>query len=543
MKLSSMNSYPIFIILFISVLCTLACNNRGSHQEQNSQRESQAAPPTVTLPEPGVGTNGSRFKLTELAAAEKKIFQINDTIVFTGLEEQMKKQKFLKEVQLRVKLHCIFDTKKVLIKEFTRELQTSIPLIELLSQEALLPQESNYPSCGFSFKAEHKGGAAHHFEIPPLPIVDYDKHRFIQLLDSSGKIKDPFNYIFINELSRYWMDTGEQEPMNDLKLTCSDFSLSLPIRPQQFIPLSAFSFDSLEESIWEKVNKENPVQLCRIFGYKADTLVGVSSVFHLMYPQPSLRVGIDDDLFKNKEPSFYFAIMEPDGKKVKEPRPDFPIYTYSIKNPQPYPVHILIENYKERELYLRYYGLYHREGKSFYSKTEELFSLGSIYTVKGQSAQNKTKMGTVITLEPKSEISFSALITEPFWLCSNSRDGTLTHWLGTVVKFPDLRIYQLLSDQIETIPLSKNIMYELDTQADEHFDILTDYLKKNSREKFRNIFFRKGLCSGTIIAKSKDPIIELYGPKPRLRWIDFTPVYPGHFNNTDSSISKILNNR
>ncbi|MYE07132.1 MAG: hypothetical protein F4X95_00010 [Oligoflexia bacterium] len=545
MKSLFMQNYPVHIILFISVLFALACQNRGSQMQQDSERGKKTNPPSVTLPEPDVGTNGSRFKLTELAAAEKKIFQINDTIVFTGLEEQMKKQEFLKEVKLRVKLHCIFDMEQVLIKEFTRELQASIPLIELLSQEALLPQKSNYPSCGFSFKAEHKGGAAHHFELPPLPIVDYDSPRFIQLWDSLGKIDDSFNYVFIDELSRYWLDTGEQEPMNDLQLVCSDFSLSLPIRPQQFIPFSAFSFDSLEESILEKVHKENPVQLCRIFGYKASTLVGVSSVFHLMYPQPSLRVDIDDDLFKNKEQSFYFAIMEPDGIKVKEPRPDFPIYTYSINNPHSYPVHILIENYEERELNLQYYGLYHRAGRSFYSRTKELFSLGSIYTVNGQSAQNKTEKGTIIKLEPKSEISFSALLTEPFWLCRNSRDGTLTHWLGTVVLFPDLKIYQLISDQTEAIPLSQNIMYELDTEAGKHFNILTDYLKQSGwKNKFRNIFFRRGLCDGKIIAQSKDPIIELYTPPgTKLRWIDFTPVYQGHFNNTDSFISKRVNQK
>ena len=151
-------------------------------------------------------------------------------------------------------------------------------------------------------------------------------------------------------------------------------------------------------------------------------------------------------------------------------------------------------------------------------------------------------MGTMITLEPKTKISFSALITEPFWLCESPRHGTLTQWLGTVVKFPNLKIYQLMTDQIETIPLSQNIMYQLDTHAGEHFNILTDYLKKKPRKKFRNIFFREGLCDGKIIAESKDPIIELYGPRPKLRWINFTPVYPSNFNNTDQIISKILNN-
>ena len=532
------HSYHICTILVILFLMS-ACNEK-SNPEQKSGKGGNTAPTTVELPEPGVGTNGSRFKLTELSAAEKKIFQINDTIVFTGLAEQMQTQGFLKDVQLKVKLHCIFDNEKVLIKEFTRELSPSIPLIELLSQEALLPQENNYPSCGFSFKAEHKGGAAHHFEIPPLPIVDYGNHRFIRLLDSSGKMSESFNYVFMNTMSDYWLDTGRQEPMDNLHLVCSDFSLPLLVRPQQFIPFSVFPFDSLSGDILEKVNKENPIQECRIFGYKKQILAGVSAIFRLMYPQPPLRVQIDDELFKNKEQSFYFAIMEPDGRRVKEPRPDIPLYAYIIENPHPYPVYILIENYEKRELQLQYYGLYHREGKSFYAKTKELFSLDSIYTVRGQSVQDKTDAGTLIKLEPNSEISFSAVLTQEFWLCENSRDGSITNWLGTVVKHPDLKIRQLVSDKIDSIPISQNTLYELDTRTGEHFNILTDYLSKHAGKTFRNIFFREGLCKGNIIAESKDPIIELYGPKPKLRWIDFTPVYPGHFNNTDSIISGIL---
>ena len=432
-----------FIFLFFILLC--ACGKTG---DGNLHINSQHAG-GIGLPEPSIEGQTSRFKLTELAAVQERFLTINDSIVFTGLKEKIEKQESLKNVKLTVKSHCILNKETVLIKEFNKELNQSIPLIELLPEEVLLHQGDSYPSCGFSFKAENKEGAAHHFELPQLPIIDYTTGRFIQFFSSSMRMDESFPYINMDNISDYWLDIGKQEPMDNLNLVCSDFSLSLNIRPQQFIPVSAFLFDQLKEKLRKEINEKRPIQTCRILGYVGKTLTGVSYMFYLRYSAPSLYVSIDDDLFEDKEAAFYFEFMRSNGMGDKKERPDVPLYSYSINNPHPYPVYILIENYSERReggLLLDFYGLYYSRKGSFYALHKDSFYLDSIKTLRGQTAQKKTAVGTFIKLEPGSKIAFSVVLKETFGLCrAKNRENGEIHWLGGIVKYPDLKIYQLVS--------------------------------------------------------------------------------------------------
>ena len=531
-----------FIFLFLIFLC--ACGGTGNG---NLRIDSQGGE-GIGLPEPSIAGQTPRFKLTELAAVQEQFLTINDNIVFTGLREQMEEQKSLKNVRLAVKSHCLLNEDTVLIKEFNKALKPSIPLIELLPEEVLLHQGDHYPSCGFSFKAENKKGAAHHFELPQLPIMDYTKSRFIQFFSSSMKIDESFPYISMDNVADYWLDIGEQAPIDNLSLVCSDFSLSLRIRPQQFIPVSAFLFDQLKEKFIRKINRERPIQTCRILGYVGKVLTGVSYMFYLRYSAPPLRVSIDDDLFEDKESSFYFEFMRADGKGDKKDRPDIPLYSYSIRNSHPYPVYILIENYKEREggwLILDFYGLYYsnRTG-GFYSSHDDSFYLGSIKTLDGQTAQKRTEVGTFIKMEPKSEIAFSVILKHMFGLCRTKRiDKSEIHWLGGVVKYPDLKIYQLISDKVESVPLIHNIWQQLDTRFGKGFSILTDHVaSKKATNNFDHLWFREGVCSGRIVADAHDPIIELYrkGQRAKTRWVDFTPVNYNQYMETNATLNFLI---
>ncbi len=540
----------LFATIILSSLCFFVSG--CSKDKDGDISFSQADPPpssppaVVEIPEPDIGVEGSRFKLTELSTLDEKVFRLNDNITFTGLSEQMKAQSFLKDVQLKIKLHCTFDDKTVFIKEFRRILSQQIPLIELLSSEVLLPLEDKYPACGFSFSAEHKGGAAHYFELPHLPIVDYTDQRFIRLLTSSGELEKVFPYVFMDNITDYHIDTGTEESIDSLNLMCSDFSLSLKVRYQQFIPFSVFPFETLTEEQKQQITNEQPTQQCRIFGYRNNVLVGISSVFHLAYPAPPLRVDIERKLFKNKEDTLYSSVMKIGERRARRNRPDIPLYTYSISNPHPYPVHILIDNYKKKRLKLSLYGLYHMDRRSFYRRERELFDLGHINTVKGQAIQTNIKEeGTLIRMEPKSRISFSSMLTEDFSFCDNiSRNGVITHWLGAVVQYPDLKIYQLTSDKIRPVLLSQNIRHELDTQSGEHFKILTKYLTaKANRRLLGDTFFRRGTCSGKIDPRSTDPTIKFRSGGRRLKFINFTPVPQYKYHKTDLGIAKIINNQ
>ncbi len=487
------------LLILLSCLIITGCGEEGTSRDQDSSpgKGKPAPAPDVSIPEPDIGTNGSRFKLTKLSVVTEKFLRLNDNIVFNGLAEQMKTQSFLHDVSLKIKTHCIVDNQKVLIKEFSRALSPSIPLIELLSPEALSERGKNYtPACGFSFKAEHKSGAAHHFELPVLPIVDYQAGRFIRFLTPSGPVKKNFPYLYMDKKAEYQIDMGIQEPINRLSLICDDFSLPLEIRPQQFIPFTVFPFESLTEKQIQKITGTKPIQQCRVFGYKNNIMMGVSFVFNLVYPFSPISVSINKGLFKKKADSLFFEVMKPNGLEEKENRPDIPIYTYRISNSRPYPVYILIEDYEKRDLKLRAYGLYHHSGgKSFYARHTEVFKLNGIYTVYGQSLHKQTKEGVFIQLQPKSYIKFSAVLNEDFAFCGFDERSKLgsgsIYWLGMIVKYPDLKIYQLVSDKTDNIPLSQNVLHELDTRSGQYFKIIGRHLRKLKKLSYRSLFFSR----------------------------------------------------
>ena len=535
-------------VIFLCFFLLCSCGKIGDGKLHISNQVEDG----IGLPEPTVGNRTPRFKLTQLAAVHEKFFTLNDSIVFTGLKEKMREKKSLRNVNLNIKSHCLLNKETVIIKQFSRKLDQSIPLIELLPEKVLLYQGNNYPSCGFSFKAENKVGSAHHFELPQLPIMDYKKSRFIQFFSASKRIDESFPYLIMDSISDYWLDIGTQKPIDNLNLVCSNFSLSLQIRPQQFVPVSVFPFNQLREKLKEEINKKKPVQTCRILGYMDKTLVGVSYVFYLHHSVPTLYVSIKDDLFKDKESSFYSEFMQlrSNGSvKEKKDRPNVALYSYSIRNSHPYPVYILIENYKKRkdkELLLDFYGLYYNSRKGgFYVLHDDSFYLDGIKTIRGQTFQKKVEDGTFIKLEPGSRIAFSVVLKKTFGLCKTKQKADeKIYWLGGIVKYPDLKIYQLVSDKIESISLAQNIWRQLDTKPGKGFSVLTDYLiSEKAVSNFEHLWFRQGICGGKIVADTNDPLIELYknGSRVKTRWIESTPVHYHQYKQTDSTIGFLIN--
>ena len=274
-----------FFFLFLFVICLSACSQSDEEDEQEGPKTDNVR---VELPEPiieGLTDEGRvfRFKLTQLSVVKKKVFRINDSIVFTSLEEQIKQNKALKEVQLKIKTNCVLNSGDVVIKNFTRPLSSSIPIIELMTSEILFADVRGITSCGFSFKAEHKSGSAHHFEIPHLPILDFHLERFIKVLHLSDNKEQSSQYISLKNKADYLIDAGAEKPIDHLKMVCSDFTLELPMRPQQFIPFSVLPFYELEEKIKRRFNTERRYRpLCRLFGYVNNILVAASYFFSLV---------------------------------------------------------------------------------------------------------------------------------------------------------------------------------------------------------------------------------------------------------------------
>ena len=458
----------------------------------------------------------SLFDLTDLSAVEeeKESLTINDTIRLRGLT---KEKVYFKDIRLQVKTHCLFSREQgaetgVMEQEETMEVETelreAVPLIELLPAKTLLSRKGPL-TCGFFFKAVNKEGEEHQFELPYI-LIENSESRFIQILEKSGQtIEDDFPYVFINKAPDYWVDTGIFESMDRLDLICDDFSLSLLVRSQQYVPFSFFTFDELERETQDKIRKEKPTQNCRIFGYKNKVLVGVSSEFYLSYPQVPIDIKVKDDLFKGNENSFYSHFMYSDGTQ-KEKWEDIPLYSYSIVNNHSYSVYLLIEDYEKRELEYGFYGLYYKGAlairRAFYADHNDTMKLDGIRVVAGKAFHTKVRIRdsqgkkkedlTFIKMEPKSRIVFSVMLEKPhFSLCEDSREVMLT-WLGAVVSLPDLRIYQLVSGKPDLAFLPKNILHLLDTGAGKTFHILTDMLTNDyAQENFVTLWFKREGCS------------------------------------------------
>lgn len=280
--------FSLVLFLFLFVICFSSCSQEGEEREPEGPGVDDI---TVELPEPiieGLTDEGKvfRFKLTQLSVVKKKVFRINDSIVFTSLEERIKQNKALKEVQLKIKANCVLNSGDVIIKNFTRPLSSSIPIIELMTSEILFADVRGITSCGFFFKAEHKSGSAHHFEIPHLPILDFHKERFIKMLHLLGEGEPASQYLTMNNKEDYLIDTGVEKPIDHLKLVCSGFTLNLPIRSQQFVPFSVLPFYEQEEHIekQQRFNIERGYRpLCRLFGYVNNVLVAASYFFSLVF--------------------------------------------------------------------------------------------------------------------------------------------------------------------------------------------------------------------------------------------------------------------
>jgi len=87
----------------------------------------------------------------------------------------------------------------------------------------------------------------------------------------------------IKNLPIYWVDTGLETNMDNLRLVCDDFSLSFSFRFEQRIPFSFLPFNELDQEVKNKLER-SPYQSCRFFGYSDNKLTGVSMLFQLIFP-------------------------------------------------------------------------------------------------------------------------------------------------------------------------------------------------------------------------------------------------------------------
>lgn len=545
-------------LLVLIILFTISCAKPESKPESKPVVNSNKLvnikkefPFVLSLPEPLIQEDKkTRFKLTQLAVVKEKFLTISDHIVFSGLENKINLTKHLKDIKLHVKSHCIIDQKKVMIQNFERNLTLSIPIIELLPVEVLI-HKYDLSSCGFSFKAIHKDGSAHHFELPQLPIKGYNEDHIIKIFSDQRIINKDFSYIKVDNISDYWLDLGTTIVMDKIDLICDDFDLSITTSQQQIIPLSAFLFHTLDEEVQNKIKETKPNQNCRIFGYKNKVLSAVSAYINMLYYQVPLKVDVDSNILPIV-PTSYAQLVRDEYQTARRNQDDDKrsIFTYSIKNHKKHDVYILIKDRNDNGdtlqvgFYNLYYSLTNSNNTHFYDDVSDDMELGEIETIGGRPIKNKIKkVGTFITLQPGTSIQFSVLFDIDLEICEINGKENLK-WLGGIMKYPDLKIYQLFSDNIKDIPLSQNIQHTLDTQAGTGFAIHTEYLghhKKLEKIKSVDLFFKYGSCyDDKVMRDPLDPQSIIYVDSNddgnlranELKWINYYDIDQIYFKDT-----------
>ena len=550
-------------ILFL-LIGLMACKNpdQTRHRERvDTTKADGPSQPIVELPEPSVGattsSTGSRFKLTELSAINDKFIRITENIIFSGIEQKITVP--FDEISMKIKSHCILNTaeeqEQVIIREYDRKLTPVIPLIEILPVEVLQYKRDSVPTCGFSFKAQNKEGSAHHFELPQLPIVDYSSAHSFSLIHVSEQSKDPLVHLFADSLSHYMLNTGTKHSIQKLDFICDDFSIPLSIHKQQFIPFSAFSFNSLSEEVLDKIKQQNPYQDCRILGYSHNTLKGVSAFFKLVYPAQRpihIRQTNNPDFTYNGD-SFYAQIMDSDGE-LKRSIPDIPLYSIRISNYNLYPVFIFIPDQEKREL--KSYSFYQtshetRAGSpiewakyTHYDDDTVSFDLTKLEIKAGEVLITETREGTLITMQAHSYIQLSVMLNEVPDMCyvKKKRAGErFVRWIGTVFEYPELNISQLVSDKLSPVA-GQNIVQKLNTTDFEdgpHFSILSssNLVNHSGMQELRSLLFRAGRCfQEPSQFDYNEPVLNVYregnGVKGQLghwqtKWLDM------HFSEED----------
>ncbi len=419
-----MKKYFILSLVCVLVSCGIQSDNEGQDGKTG-----------LALPEPSIAGKTIRFKLTELAVVEEKFFTINDDILFDNSKFSTLKQAKLDDVELKIKTHCLFDEEQIVTEEFHRKMTFSIPLIEILPSAIFFNPEERSLSCSFSFTAESESRGVHHFELPHLPILNFENKHLVDLIGPFGRLTKQSPLLLSYRKMDYFLDTNILTAVDSLKLVCRDFSLLKPLYTrEQFIPFSVFPFHEIKPEVLDTIEQKQPIQKCRVLVYRKGVLIGVSLTFRMVYP-----FGTPSIAYKSGVTGTYFVkqIKESPSKKYREP-----FYSYEIHNENSHLVYLLINHSSEQKPVFHLGGFYLSEGGgSFYKRFSLSYHLAEIISEKKEDVlfQKQTSNGWIIALRPGGKISIPVISNDSL----ESKFCSKAQWLAGAIEPPELKIYQL----------------------------------------------------------------------------------------------------
>ena len=533
------------IILFVCIL-SISCKDLNSLLKTHHSK----SPKIFPLPEPVIRDGDTQIKFKEFVN-QKKHLQLKSHIHFTKLDTTSKTS--LTDITLTIQTHCIVNTDKQITQTFTKPIKPSISILELIPQDVFLFTKSTPPVCSFSFHAKNKAGDSHYFKLPPIPIDNFpDKHRLKIISPSGTEISKEFPYVLFNEFHNYWISFPTQEPSRHLHFICENNTSSSFITSQQFIPFWHFPPIPINKDL-KKLITNQPYQKCRILSYHNKTREAVSLTFHLVHDiQPPL-VYVTNHFNKHDNP-FQQAILH---KALPQENQDLPVYDYNILNTHSYPVNILILKPVNEsgdlleELKIPIYSVYYDRNESMYETNYLYLDFSDILKhIKENNTEAviiSTSDGLLITIPPKSKITFPARINDRFQFCTSSR------WLGSFITVPHLEIHQLISGNHNLISLSENMTGKLIPPHSKNITFPEEenwFYNENLAPLYHTFVFRNGSCTNTrgIRIHDNKPPLSIYSKTGRYgdthMKIEFVPLHiPIHmdeYKKTHHFISNVL---
>ena len=289
---------------------------------------------------------------TNAPSQENQYFlTIQDNIVFPDLAQIIKVP--FSDIQLTITAFCVFEknTNQGFIKTSHIALKPTISIIELVAEKALLYTQSP-PLCSFKFLAQNNFGSKHIFELPKMPIKGPIQSVGLDLQQNSQSLKT--SYILLSSLPNLQI-TAEANNINRIQMICDN------------LLLSNVQFSDLEKNIpfqsepnLSEVIKQQPghtPEPCRLFGYKDNTLMGISKLFNILYHQipPKIYVVYNPHLMQDAN-VFYQASQQAHSNTTTQDKDNvIPLYRHVIYNLNNHPIHLVI---KKPET-ISYYGLYY----------------------------------------------------------------------------------------------------------------------------------------------------------------------------------------
>ena len=399
-------------------------------QEQGTQVQEQS----TQVQEQGTSTNAQ-------GQHTQYFFTLQDNIAFPDLAQKIKVP--LSDIQLTITAVCVLEenTDQSFVKTSQIALKPNIPIIELIAEKALLYAQ-DMPSCSFKFSAQNSFGSKHIFEFPKMPIKGHIQSVGLDLQQNLQSLKT--SYIQLSSLPNLQIATRAN--INRIQMICDNLLLSNVqfLDSEKNIPFK--SEPNLSEVITQKPGHIQ--ELCRFFGYKDNILMGISKLFNILYHQepPKISVTYNSHLMQNAnvfyqasqqaDPNvFYQASQQADPNATTQDNV-IPLYRQFIHNLNNHPIHLLIKKVGT----ISYYGLYyviigdqsqfpHLHKKAYHPlyipySTEFLIhdfqkridDTNTFLPIQTDLQDLDTQLiatwpsGSLITIAPKSEISFAVAI-------------------------------------------------------------------------------------------------------------------------------------